>query len=94
MMITFEQARDRLLTELVMIWGENKGTPYVSDQGLEDSDWYQIGFGAREYLVDGNDEFMLITNLVAFINKDTGIIESFMTPQVFDRLDKMTPVSA
>jgi hypothetical protein len=91
-MISFEQARDRLLTSLIPVWEDTPGIPYVADHGLEDDDWFQIDFGAREYLVDGDEDFMIMNNMVAFINKDTGIIESYMTPEVFDRLDKMKPV--
>lgn len=93
-MITFEQARDRVLTTLVSNWGDMNATPYVSERGWEDQDWYLVEYGTREHLVDGDLNFMLLNNLSLFVNKQTGIIESYSTNTVFDRIDKMTPISA
>lgn len=93
-MITFEQARDRALTAIIANWGDMNATPYVAEQGWEDQDWYLVEYGTREHLVDGDMNFMLLTNLSMFVHKQTGIIETYTTNTIFERLNKMTPISA
>ena len=93
-MITFEQARDRALTAIIANWGDRNATPDGAEQGWEDQDWYLVEYGTREHLVDGDMNFMLLTNLSMFVHKQTGIIETYTTNTIFERLNKMTPVSA
>ena len=76
------------------LWGGSFGTFYVSPEGEEDDEAFLVPWGAREYLVDDDLNYLLINNTVTLVMKATGEIEQHNTPLIFDRLNAMRPVTA
>uniref|UniRef100_UPI003F49682B hypothetical protein n=1 Tax=Paenarthrobacter ureafaciens TaxID=37931 RepID=UPI003F49682B len=92
--ISFEQAREivRALNEPHWITDGAHGTYTVADYGYEDADRFLIMDGAREYLVDGNPDFVLLSSGVNIVDKATGEVLYWSYFDHGDEIDSMTPI--
>lgn len=80
MTITYEQARDRVLTELQPTW--TNGTFCIDDrQIVENGDLYVFEVGAREFLKDNDPQFATMGG-VTVVYKADGRIGSLPSVQV------------
>lgn len=88
----------RLLTEaLAPEWAEDNpdrpfGTLFVAPYGDEDATHYVIPYGAREWLVDGDEDFpVAMDQPAAFVSKTTGAVSFLSVIANLERLGAMTP---
>lgn len=88
--ISFEAARALVRKELAPGW--TLGTLYVAPWGYEDNFQYQLIAGARENLVDDNEDFLDTSGLVYLVDKDDGTIESVFYQENSEELDAMRPI--
>ena len=69
-MISYEQAAEIVAKELGPKW--DTGTFYVEPKGYENSELFMVPYGAREFFVDEQTEFVVQDSPVALVNKTTG----------------------
>lgn len=91
MAVTFAQARQRVQTRVAARWTAELGTLVVLPTGYENATHWRVVVGAREALVDGNDDFRLMDQPAMLVSKQTGEIQELPVIPNFDRLDAMTP---
>ena len=72
-MITYNDAIVILTNNLAPSW--DVGTFYVDPNGYEDAESFLLPYGPKEWLVDDNEEFLLMDLDVAIVNKTTGALE-------------------
>ncbi|MFK0042438.1 hypothetical protein ACIQTW_21590 [Paenarthrobacter sp. NPDC090517] len=89
--LTFEEARTTVRESRESLW-EGLGTYTVADYGWEDETSYLVVEGAREYLEDNNDEFVVMDAPAIFVDKATGIVLEADFLAVAGRVQAMTPV--
>lgn len=89
-MVTFEEARQIAYDKLTAGW-QDVGTFYVSDKGYENSEYYSLVVGAKEYIVDGNESYCIDDNGAVIVSKTTG--ELFEVPYNDDFFEEFTEVS-
>ncbi|MRG61339.1 hypothetical protein GE115_15895 [Agromyces sp. CFH 90414] len=90
-MLTIEEARSALERHFAERPPAIAGTLHISGW-YEDADNYLPVWGAREFLVDGHDEFQRWDNLAIFIDKASGAVreEPFLPNRL--KVRAMTPV--
>lgn len=93
MIETYAEAREVVEQEIAPLWGDTPGTFYVADEGYEDATSYFVPWGAREWIVDGDPEFVLLNNAATFVDKTTGFVEMTNYSVERERIDAMTPVA-
>lgn len=69
-MISYREATEIVTKELEPKW--EFGTFYVEPKGYENDEVFMVPYGAKEFLVDDDDEFMVTDSPVALVNKETG----------------------
>jgi len=82
-----------VLADKIARWGITGGEPAVSPNGFEDGEDFLVVWGAREYIVDGDNNFILLNGTVTFVNRETGLIRDELMVEQFAKVDGMTPVS-
>jgi hypothetical protein len=93
-MLTFDDAR-RVIEEHLRAHPPGiSGTLYVSPEGFEDETHYLPVWGAREFLVDGQDAYGRWDSRVLFVDKQSGEVTEDIQTLAFDKIDAMTPVRA
>lgn len=88
-MIEFEDARRIVADSRAHDWPASHGTFMVADYGFEDSQSWLPTWGAKEWLVDGDPEFMLMDQPVLLVDKQTGELTDLTWRDGLDRIDKM-----
>lgn len=93
-MITFEQARAKVRALNEPTWEDQNmpGTYMVAEYGWEDADAFLVVDGAKECLVDGDDEYLVMDAPVMFVDKATGTVLEANALEVMDRFLDMTPI--
>lgn len=86
--MTAEKAKAAVLDFVTSWWGDGAGTPHVGDV-WEDEDGFLVEWGAREYLVDHNEDYRINSNLSLIVNRWTGIVDQYVTSDILERIDKM-----
>lgn len=71
-MIDFGQAREIVKKQEERLWGNRKGTFYVSDEGFEDKTHYWVVIGAEEWLIDNDAGYMGTDEDIILIDKKDG----------------------
>ncbi|MFK0004976.1 hypothetical protein [Paenarthrobacter sp. NPDC090522] len=89
--LTFEDARKAVRALREPLWNA-PGTYMVADYGWEDETSYLVVEGAREYLEDNNDKFVIMDAPAIFVDKATGLVLEADFLMVMDRVHAMTPV--
>jgi hypothetical protein len=93
-MITFEQARAAVAAVNEPAWEDDHmpGTYMVAGYGWEDAGAFLVIDGAKEFLVDGNDEYEVMDAPAVFVDKATGTVMEAVFLEVQDRIMAMAPV--
>lgn len=91
-MIDYEQARARVAAEVGPEW-DRPGTFDTSPQGLADADGYAVPFGAQEWLVGRDSDFMVADDRTALVDRQTGVVTVTTRLLVMDRLAGMGPTA-
>ncbi|ASX98677.1 hypothetical protein SEA_COLUCCI_6 [Arthrobacter phage Colucci] len=94
MAIDFEQAREAVRAHNEPLWEDEDqdGTYMVADYGLEDATAFLVIDGAREYLEDGDDDFVVMDAPAVFVDKGTGTVLLADYLDARARIRAMTPV--
>lgn len=89
----FEDAR-RIVREKYAAQGRyaGPGTAYVAPWGWEDMTHWRVVLGAREALVNGDDDFTWLDAPVFLVNKATGGASVVTMIENLDRVQAMRPV--
>ena len=69
-MISYKEAAQIVTKELGPKW--EFGTFYVESKGYETDEVFMVPYGAKEFLVDDDDDFIVTNSPVALVNKETG----------------------
>jgi hypothetical protein len=91
-MIQFTEARAIVEAIEGLNWEGERGTFYVAEYGWENDTFWSLAVGAREWLVDDDQDFATDDDRLFFVNKETG---ELTTPSAVDFLDQLvdfTPV--
>lgn len=90
-MINFEEARLIVKLQIEPTWSSLKGTFHVADWGSENDQYFSVNVGAREFLVDNNEEFAEYSGVLHLVDKVTGLYlrGSFLD---FDQLESFVPI--
>jgi hypothetical protein len=91
-MITFEEARAVVTAALLPEWNADLGTFYVADYGWESDQFYSMAVGAREYLVDKNQDFLQVNDLLYLVEKKTARYVEAVAYENLELLDSLTPI--
>jgi hypothetical protein len=90
--LSFAEARGAVLRVRRADWRATGGTLYVSPEGFADADDYLVVWGAREFLVDGDLDYLLVDNTVTFVSRTTGKVRDDVMVLSFDKVDGMWPI--
>jgi hypothetical protein len=92
-MISPAEARERLRAHLEPSWPHE--SLCVTMHGWEDEDFYEFGFGTREWIEEGDRRYAT-TDAVHLIDKRTGqvTVHAHGEPGILARVGAMTRVSA
>jgi hypothetical protein len=93
MPISFADAVHTVQTRLLATWGGTYGTPYAAPTGLRDADDYLVSWGAREWLVEGNADYMLMNGVVTFVSIETGEPRDELMILNFEKVAGMSAIS-
>ena len=94
-MLTFQQAREAVALHIVPRWpGLEAGRPFVADWGSQDETHWEVIAGAKEYLVDGDQSFVMMDLPVFLVDKRTGDVEEVPFLEALGRLERMEPVGS
>lgn len=90
-MITFEEAREIVRRQVEPMWGPLSGTFYVAEWGAESDQYFKVNVGAREFLVDDDEEFAEYSGVLHLVDKVTGLYleGSYLD---FDQLESFVPI--
>jgi hypothetical protein len=92
-MTTLKQARAIAKKHVAKTWLPSDGTLYVDKQAYQDEYAYFIIVGARELLVDGNMDYLMLDDRAVTVEKLTGDVVELDALGDAARLDAMTPTS-
>lgn len=90
MSVTFAQARVLVEADLAPIWTEDDGTLMTTDYGAEDETHWRIVYGAKEFIIDNDHDYIFYDAPARLVSKKTG--EVTLVAWDDPRLDKMSPV--
>lgn len=92
--LTFEEARAAAIEARAPIWEDDDtpGTYMVADYGYEDDEAFLVFEGAKEYLEDGDADFVVWDAPAVFVDKESGTVIESSFLNVIDRVHAMTPV--
>lgn len=102
MAISFEQARQIVFDVMHPEWeADGEGELFVvSADGAENDDFWQILFGDRRWLIDGDAAFRPIRGVTGFISKEDGswldvppFVVAVSNPTLLRFYESFTPVS-
>jgi hypothetical protein len=93
--LTYRDAVDIVRAEYAPRWGGTPGTLFVSPTGYADPLDFLVPWGAEEYLVGGDTAFLLMNNLVTFVDRRTGALreETSSDPDVRAKIRGMDEAS-
>jgi hypothetical protein len=91
-MISFDDARAIVASKLLPDWNPIQGEFYVAEYGWENDEFYSLAVGAREYLVDGDQDFSQIDDTVYLVEKKTGRYVETVGYENLDFLASLTPL--
>lgn len=70
----------------------SRGTYHVAEEGLVDADGWVLTTGARELLVDGDQEFAEFDQPMVTVDRD-GLAREVAYLDIADRIDGMTAIT-
>lgn len=90
--VTFDDARRIAEDTLRPTWPADHGTFTVSPYGWEDATHWRVEAGAREYLVNGDDDFCPLDGPAYLVDKATGALTQLPILADGDRIRAMRRV--
>jgi hypothetical protein len=90
-MITFEEARLIVERSLHGSWSPQLGTLITLPVGSQNATHWRVVAGAREYLVEHDDDFNLMDAPAMLVSKRTGEVSRLVVISNLDLLGSMTP---
>jgi hypothetical protein len=90
-MTTLKQARAIAKKHVAKRWLPEYGTLYVDKQAYEDEAAYFLIVGARELLVDEDNDYLMLDDRAITVEKITGEVVELDALGDAARLDAMTP---
>lgn len=90
-MISFDEARIIVVSELKPLWNSIGGTFYVAEWGSENKKYWQVPAGAKEFFVDGNFDFQIIDDQVYLVEKETGQFTTIIAYKNLNLLQTFEP---
>jgi hypothetical protein len=95
-MTTFEEAREIVRRQVEPMWGPLSGTFYVAEWGAENDQYFEVYVGAREFLVDDDEDYLQYDGVLHLVEKATGKYVEASFIELFHRqdgvLDSFTPI--
>lgn len=93
--LTFDLARQLVARQVGPTFPRRLGTFHVAADGYENETHFRLICGAREYLVDGDEDFMIFDPPVILVEKSTGHVlslrwEADLEPDI----QSMRPISS
>jgi hypothetical protein len=92
-MITFADARAVVAAKYLAEQDGSPLEPWVSEDGFENADYWQVVAGPKLWLVDGLDSFQPIDDIVRLVDKKTGEYLEVHALTTLNELATFTPVS-
>lgn len=92
MAVSFDEARKIVEDEIRPEWTPDYGTLVTLNTGWEDDSFWRVTAGAKEYLVDGNTDYVILDAWIYLVSKRTGKITKLHVIDNLKRLDGMTRV--
>jgi hypothetical protein len=89
-MISYMEATEIVTRELADSW--EPGTFYVDPQGFENGELFMVPYGPREWLVDGDETFLLMDSLIALVNKETGELDLVVYLENQELIESLTAI--
>ena len=93
-MVTIQEARSLLEQFFASHPPAVSGELYIAPEWYEDASDYLPVWGAREFLVDGQEAFARWDNRVIFIDKQTGEVHEGLRNLLVTKVNAMTQVAA
>jgi hypothetical protein len=90
-MISHEDARAIVTSNLLPDWGSTAGTFTTPAWGWETSKFWVIPAGAKEWLEEANPEFQTLDDLIFLVDKETGQFIQTVAVSNLELLDEMKP---
>ena len=94
MAVTFAEARRIVEAEVRKDWRPQYGTLITTPEGFENETHWQVRVGAREWLVDRNEQFVWMDAPAYLVEKTTGKVEAIGILPNIKMLTAMTPVTS
>lgn len=91
MIENYEAARAAVDAAKRPLW-DGAGTFYVDTTGFENDRHYLVPWGAREWLVDGDEAHLLINGVWTLVNKITEEVVDVLAIESMALVDSMRPV--
>lgn len=89
-MITYKKAMEIVAKEFKSDW--QYGTFYADSNGYENSKFFMVPYGAKEFFIDDDEEFFLQDLPVALVDKKTGDLQLRPVIESFDLVNSLNPV--
>lgn len=89
-MLSYKEAMDIVAKEFKNDW--QYGIFYADPDGYENSKFFLVPYGAKEFFVDNNEDFFLQDLPVALVDKKTGNLELRPVIESLDLINSLNPV--
>lgn len=87
--VSFERAKELVLAEVSKWWADDMGTLMVEETGYHDQFWWMVTPGARELIIGGDEDYVVMDMPAYFVSKVDGRIETMQYLDAFDRIEHM-----
>ena len=89
-MISYMEASEIVTKELAGSW--KFGTFYVDSEGFENDELFMVPYGAREWLVDGDETFLIMDSFIALVDKQTGELDLVVYLENQELIESLTAI--
>jgi hypothetical protein len=89
-MISYIEATAIVARELADSW--EPGTFYVDPEGFENNELFMVPYGAREWLVNEDDTFLVMDSPIALVNKETGELDLVVYLENQELIESLTTI--
>lgn len=89
-MISYMEATEIVTRQLADSW--EPGTFYVDPEGFENNELFMVPYGAREFLVNDDETFLVMDSPIALVNKETGELDLVVYLDNQDLIESLTAI--
>jgi hypothetical protein len=89
-MISYIEATAIVARGLADSW--EPGTFYVDPEGFENNELFMVPYGAREWLVNEDDTFLVMDSPIALVNKETGELDLVVYLENQELIESLTTI--